>query len=437
MKLLSRLTATEQPVERMSWDEYVYLVNQLTEGGLNQTYLPGSNAEVIATDFCGHVQQIYKRNGPIFALMAFRLAMFSQIRWVYQSFSNGRPADVWSDQTLDVLNNDAQLNKRMIQDIDLAGNFYGVREPGAVRNEAHITRLRPDWVQVLSDRPLDTYDAHVQAFAFYEGGPAGKTLDDAVLFPAQEVVHWYDQPDPEATYRGMSWLTPIVREIAGDSAATGHKLKFFENGATPNLVFKFDASTAPAAVREFKDMIAQEHTGVRNAYRNLYLGGGADVTVVGADLKQLEFSLTQGKGESRLAAAARVPAVLVGFSEGMQAATYSNFGQARRGAGDSLLYPLWTSAAAALANVVPPPAGSRLWYDARDIPFLREDAKDDADIKAQEAQMIRTLIDAGYEPDTVVAAVTAGDWSRLRHTGLYSVQLQPPGTQPAGTPPAP
>jgi hypothetical protein len=28
-----------------------------------------------------------------------------------------------------------------------------------------------------------------------------------------------------------------------------------------------------------------------------------------------------------------------------------------------------------------------------------------------------------------VAAVSAQDWSLLKHTGLFSVQLQPPGTQ--------
>jgi hypothetical protein len=429
VKLLSRLSSTQRAEERMSWNEYLGWINQVygTDWGgvgtVPQTYTPGSNKESVATDFGSNVSSIFKRNGPIFALMSFRLALFAQVRWNYQRFNQGRPGDLWSDQSLDVLNDDPYLAARMIQDVDLAGNFYGYRDGD------RIWRLRPDWVQALSDKPLDHHDAEIKAYAFYPGGMGVAKDEDVRVFLADEVVHWWPIPDPEACWRGMSWLTPIAREVASDNAATGHKLKFFENGATPNLVFKFDERTSPAAVKEFKEMIDTDNTGAHNAYKPLFMGGGADVTVVGADLKQLEFSVTQGKGESRLASAARVPAVLVGFSEGMQAATYSNFGQARRGAADTLLYPLWTSAASALGQVVQPPADSRLWYDARDIPFLREDAKDDAEIKAQDASTMRQLVDGGFEPDTVVDAVLSGDWTRLVHSGKLSVQLQEPGAQ--------
>jgi hypothetical protein len=190
----------------------------------------------------------------------------------------------------------------------------------------------------------------------------------------------------------------------------------------------------PAQAKEFKELFREDHQGVRKAYDPVFLGGGADVTVVGADLRQLEFSVTQGKGESRLASASGVPAVLAGFSEGMQAATYSNYGQARRHAADALLHPLWVSAAAALANTTPPPSDSRVWYDARNLPFLREDAKDDAEIKAQEASTIRQLVDAGFKPESIIPAVQSGDWDLLEHSDLYSVQLQPPGTTTAPQP---
>jgi hypothetical protein len=77
--------------------------------------------------------------------------------------------------------------------------------------------------------------------------------------------------------------------------------------------------------------------------------------------------------------------------------------------------------------LVPPPAGSRLWIDERDVSFLQEDVKDAADIKAMEANTIESLIRAGYKPDSARDAVVSGDFSRLEHTGLYSVQLQEPG----------
>jgi hypothetical protein len=421
VKLLSRLQSTPKPEERMSWDQYVALASLYGNTTPQTSY--GSEREAIASDFLSNAQLIHKRNGPVFALIAFRMALFSQVRWSWQQMRNGRPGDLFSNAALDMLNDDAELNKWMILDNDLAGNFYGL-----VRN-GKITRLRPDWVQVIGNGPLERYETEIVGFAYYENGAVGKTVGDAELFRPNEIIHWYDQIDPEARWRGMSWLSPIAHEVAADNAATKHKLKFFEQGATPALVFKFDEKTSPANIREFAENVDIENVGVNNAYKNLYLGGGADVTVVGSDLKQLDFTMTQGKGETRLANAARVPPILVGFSEGMTAGTYSNFSQARRAAADGLLHPLWVSAAGAVAKTILPPDSARFWYSSRDIPFLREDAMDDAEIKAREAQTIRTLVDAGYEPESVVSAVQSGDWSRLVHTKLFSVQLQPPGAQ--------
>jgi hypothetical protein len=50
------------------------------------------------------------------------------------------------------------------------------------------------------------------------------------------VAHWAPIPDPLAYYRGMSWLTPVIREIQADQSMTSHRQKFFEKGATVNHV---------------------------------------------------------------------------------------------------------------------------------------------------------------------------------------------------------
>ena len=84
-------------------------------------------------------------------------------------------------------------------------------------------------------------------------------------------------------------------------------------------------------------------------------------------------------------------------------------------------------AAASLETLIGAPSGSRLWFDTRDIPFFRQDEKDEAEVRSKDAVTIRQLIDAGYTADSVIAALAAADWSLLEHSGLFSVQLQPPG----------
>jgi HK97 family phage portal protein len=313
---------------------------------------------------------------------------------------------------------------------DIAGNAY------VVRRGDRLTCLRPDWMTLVGGVPGNGEasvwhpDAEVLGYVYKEGGP-GSGKEPIVLMPNQ-VAHFAARPDPETRFTGMSWITPVVREVMGDKAATEHKLKFFENGATPNLAVKLDVQD----LEVFKNWIQQfkqDHEGVDNAYKTMFLAAGADVTSIGTDLQQLEFKVTQGAGETRIAAAAGVPPVVAGFSEGLAAATYSNYAQARRRFADQTIRPLWRNVCGSLQMVVTTPPDAQLWYDDKDVSALQEDQKDAAEIMQGRATAIKTFVDAGYDPDSARKAVAADDLSLLVHTGLVSVQLQPPGsTAPDG-----
>jgi hypothetical protein len=82
------------------------------------------------------------------------------------------------------------------------------------------------------------------------------------------------------------------------------------------------------------------------------------------------------------------------------------------------------------------PADSRLWYDDKQVSFFQEDVMDEAEIRSRNALTIESLIRAGFKPDVAATAVHTNDFSILAggHTGLFSVQLQPPGVMDAPTP---
>jgi len=396
-------------------------------------------AEPIGNSYTAYADQIYKANGIVFACIGVRLRLFSEIRFQYQRYENGKLGALWGDQSLAILENPwlnattGDLTARMEQHASLAGNSYTLRMGGQLK------QLRPDWVTIIvgSRNPdpnvtPDPNDIDSELLGYiYQPGGYGSKAKPVTLLPG-DVAHYAPVPDPTAMYRGMSWLTPVLTEITADGMATKHKTKFFEHGGTPNIIVKYPKEITAPQLQEYLELIKADHEGVDNAYKTLHLGGGADPMVVGKDLQQLDFKVTQGAGETRIAAASGIAPIIAGFSEGLDAATYSNYGQARRHVGDLWARPSWRSAAGALATIVRPPSGSRLWYDASDVSFLQEDQKDAADILYRDASTVRTLIDAGFEPDAVKDAVTAGDLSQLTHSGLYSVQLQKPGsTEPS------
>jgi phage portal protein BeeE len=409
------------------------------------TLTQGNTIEEIGSDFRGYVDGVYKRNGVVFACVTARMLIFSEARFQWRQRVNGVPGNLFGTNELARLERPwpnattGDLLARMLLDVDLCGNAYVARRGGGLR------LMRPDWVTIILgsrtrlDRRLtaDDLDADVIGYAYHPGGVQAGTDPEILL--ADDVAHFAPLPDPAARFRGMSWITPVVREIQGDSAATSHKLSFFSNAATPNLAIVGKNLTLKQA-QAIQDALYARHAGVANAYESLVLGGVDDVKVVGADMRQISFKETQGHGETRICAAARVPAIIAGVSEGLDASTYSNFEQAKKHWADGTIRPLWRNVAASLQTILDVPnAGAELWYDDRDIPFLKDDITARAAVNSQDAGTINTLISAGFNPDDAVDAVTAGDLSRLRgkHTGLVSVQLQEPGAQDQpGAPPA-
>src|SRR5690606_6623401 len=90
-----------------------------------------------------------------------------------------------------------------------------------------------------------------------------------------------------------------------------------EHGATPNLVVKGIQAENPEQFSEIVEMLSSQHDGVRNAYKTLYLSAGADATVVGSNLKDLDLKGVQGGFETRIAYLYSVPAVVLSIAECM------------------------------------------------------------------------------------------------------------------------
>ena len=432
-------TLSDRTAVRYSLSQYVSDVASMYGSGgyglsnVQETYDRTAQPS-FSGDFEGMVKGAYRRNGVVFACQLARMRIFTEARFQFQRMRAGRPGDVFGTSALSRLEQpwpngtSGELLARMLQDVDLAGNFFG-RGTAPMADVNRVERLRPDWMAIVLGSHRDLLTADLAGYVYYPDGPESKKRP--VILAPEEVAHWSPIPDPLALYRGMSWLTPVLRDITGDSAATDHKLAFWEHAATPNLVFKMDPNLSEDAFRKFKAMVDANHVGALNSWKNLYIGGATDVTVAGSNFKDMDLRAIQGAGETRIASAAGVPPIIAGLKEGLDASTYSNYAQARRAFADLTLRPLWRSACAALAVLVDVPGGSRLWYDDRDIAFLHEDRKDAVAIQSTVATTIATYVNAGFTPESSVAAALAEDASLLVHSGLMSVQLLPPG---AGTP---
>lgn len=422
--LFRREIAVGESRNQLSWSDYVALFEQFAYQG-NRYIAPSPTAIAELTALQG------AKNPIVAAAINARLLVFSEVRFLWQPFEGGRPGRMFGNAELTLLEqpwpsaSTGDLLARMLVDADLYGNSYWVRRSG--RGSDELVRLDPArTIVVTGDVESPTgqpYGRQLVGYAVVDQGG-----EELAFFLPDEVCHFRPLPDPMHPFRGRSWLSTVLVDVTADDDFSTYKHTFMRNAATPNLVVSFDPTITKEAFETFVSRLDGNHKGADKAFKTLYLGGGADVKVVGSNFDQLNLKAVQGAGETRIAAAAGVPASYLGISESLagSALNSGNYNAARRRFADGTIRPLWRSAASALQTVLTTPAGLvRLWYDDRDVAFLQEDVLDAAEIRAKDATTMRQLVDGGFDPNSVVAAVTTGDMSLLQHTGNLSVQLQP------------
>jgi phage portal protein BeeE len=430
--LLDRLTAPWRIAAAQDRYEQLLGPNGPVSYYYSTTLGVDANRERMATSFRSYAEHGYSGNAIVFALILKRAAVFSEVEFKWQRRSNG---ELFGDRRLRLLEepwpnaDTGELLWRMEQDVSLAGNAFVRNVDGMM-----LERLRPDCVTIVTGVFEDSGGREyreVLGFLYHESPNA---TDDGVFFDVDEVAHWSPIPDPLASYRGMSWLTPVVREINADLGMTEYKQSYLDNAATPNMIIRYPDKVGKEVMERVEDRITSRYGGVKNAYKTIALDSGADLTLVGNSLEQMSFATVQSAGENRIAAASGVPPIVAGLKEGLQNATYSNYEQAVRAFADMTMRPHWRSACSALSKLVQPPRGARLWYDPTHVAALRQGEKERAETQNMHAETMAVLLRVGYTPESVTAAVKNGDLALLDHSGNLPVTLYPEGKDPSQTP---
>jgi phage portal protein BeeE len=431
--------SSNRVMRQMRRNEMQRAVPTRREVSFQQLY-DAPNAEMPLSDFPALARNAYGAGGGsggnsvIFSLIDKRMSVFSEAAFKFRNLSDkrlfGDPAlasleTPWPDGSA------GDLWNRFEQDASLAGNAY-IRDAGD-----QLERLRPDCVTIISTLVPDAVGGQVRKVLGVWYDPSIYDQErEPDFYPISEVAHWAPVPDPLANFRGMSWLTPVIREINGDVRMSEYREAFFKNAATPNIVIRYEQKMAPERIERLATSIKARHTGPDGAFGTLVLDEGADLTVVGADMAQASYDALQAAGETRICMASGVPAIVAGAREGLQASQIGEYQQALRAFADLKMRPNWRSACAALQKLVVVPAGAQLWFDTSDVSALRQGEKDSADTMVQLAAAYNQFFMAGCEPNSITRALAAGDVTLLIHTGLTSVQAQgKPPTPAAPEPP--
>jgi len=427
------------------WDRLIkrdgYWEGMASGAAVLTTSYAGPDREPVLPQLDAYAQQAHGSNSVVFSAALVRAELFSEARFQFQAKDDkhlfGTTALAKLEEPFGPDTTTGHLLARMEQDAFLAGNAYIWDAPG----EDRLVRLRPDWVTIVSEV------VHVGGGGWYRR-PVGYWFEqpkslmeqrDGFLVPADECVHWVPVglEDPAADFRGMSPLTPAMREISGDDGLTQYKITYLRNNATPNVYIKYAQRLQDATIDKIRERVAARYAGPDNAGKGIILDQGADITLVGNSLSQMDFSGVSAVGVERILADCSVPGVLVGL-EPLRGAG-RGYQESMQKLANLWARPAWRSVCGALSQIVDVPAGNRLWFDTADIAALQDGEMERGQAALVRAQALLALVQAGYTHESAIAAVDAMDLSQLKAGGVGTpsssqpVQHLLPQAQPGAT----
>jgi phage portal protein BeeE len=395
----------------------------------------GRGKEGVSAAIARSAREAYEANGIVFACVAARMALLSEARFRMQStadmhlFGNGGLSILeypWPNAT------SGELWSRLELGDSSAGNAFIRRAEPEDGSDALLVEMRPDCVTIISEEARDTQGRVFKRPVGYaeDFRPLGMDREPQ-FYTTDEVSHYNPVPDVQASFRGMSWLSPVLREVGADQAMTTYKTEHLRSGAQLGIVVKYAQKLQPGTIDMLRERVQARYGGPANAGKTLVLDQGGDVTVAGSTLEQLQFTALQGATETRIASAASVPAEVIGL-DGPRSAS-GNYELAIRRFADLWARPHWRAGCAVLQHLVrlvnpdgsevPVTAPQRLWFDVSEIAALREGELARAQAFLVKTQGVAATVAAGYTRVSAVKVADSGDLTQLEADPL----APPPG----------
>lgn len=194
--------------------------------------------------------------------------------------------------------------------------------------------------------------------------------------PVDDIIHLkWPLPDPDQPWMATPALLHAAREVDTDNEATRYLFALLKNDALPRTVIEFPPgkTLSPEEFKRLKQQFNERYGGDKRGSVGV-LEGGATISRVGLDLRELAFEALRRVPEARIAAAFKVPAIVAGLNVGLERSTFANYGEAVKFFTEGTLAALWRIAASELTQGLGEEFGDevQVTYDLSDVRALQE-----------------------------------------------------------------
>lgn len=235
------------------------------------------------------------------------------IEWrVYRIKKGGDKEELEEHDLIDFLEsvNDFQTGPEfkhtLAAHLELTGNAYiyleGVSTFDSKPKAMHL--LNPGKVTINLDKR--TYPYKLVNYEFTIDGRKFK-------YQPYEILQ-IKYPDPSDPFRGIGTVQGIGEWIDNDNNATEFLRQFFINGAQIGVTFETDM-TSEEQLQELRDSFNEQHAGVKNAYKGIFLPKGVKKPVNDVKFDDIGFDEISATNRDKILAGFRVPKTILGAAE--------------------------------------------------------------------------------------------------------------------------
>jgi HK97 family phage portal protein len=252
-----------------------------------------------------------------------------------------------------------------------AGNAYWIKLRNGVGRPAELWYV-PHWT--MTPKGSDDGSAFISHYEYRPGGGLG-----TITYDPADVVHFRHGIDPRNPRLGLSPIDGAIREIFMDLESSNFVASLLRNMGVPGMVIspKTGGIVGADEVAAVKAWIKQSFGGDRRG-DPLVMGAPTDVYQYGFNPQQMNMGEARDIAEERICACLGIPAAVVGFGAGLQAAKVgATMEELCKLAWQNGVLPVLRVAADELDRSLAPDFGNatglRFWWDATEVQALQDD----------------------------------------------------------------
>lgn len=226
--------------------------------------------------------------------------------------------------------------------------------------------LRPDRVYIIPG------EGGIKGYLYI---PESQSVEDGLPILSRDMMH-VKLPNPGDPLEGLGWgmpPTPIGQSTDVDNDVTRFLKLFFQNGAVPVGLLKYDLPMDDETVATVKRRWMEMYGGVDNWSEIGVLDQAGSYQRVGSTFDEMGFEAIDERNESRILGPLGVPPILIGTRTGLSRSTYSNYETARTAFWEDTAVPELMLFQAEDQYFLQTTDGGFVAYDLSAVPALRQD----------------------------------------------------------------